>query len=191
MRYLPGSSDNPVYTRYGNPTVAAFEAAVAALEGGEAALAYGSGMAAIHAALLAAGARAGTAVVAAHDVYGATYALLNRLLATQGVTVRFVDVADLNAVAAALDELHPVALLAETVSNPLLKVADLPALRAAEPRGRRSVHRRQHLRDARAVPAAGDGRGFRRPQRHEVPGRARRRARRGRGGAAAGPNGRR
>ncbi len=123
-----GSSDNPVYTRYGNPTVAAFEAATAALEGGEAALAYGSGMAAIHAALLAAGARAGTAVVAAHDVYGATYALLNRILATQGVTVRFVDVADLNAVAAALAELHPVALLAETVSNPLLKVADLPAL---------------------------------------------------------------
>lgn len=123
-----GSSDNPVYTRYGNPTVAAFEAAIAAIEGGEAALAYGSGMAAIHAALLAAGARAGTSVVAAQDVYGATYALLNRLLATQGVTVRFVDVADLNAVAAALDELHPVALLAETVSNPLLKVADLPAL---------------------------------------------------------------
>lgn len=123
-----GASDNPVYTRYGNPTVAAFEAAVAALEGGEAALAYGSGMAAIHAALLAAGVRAGTAVVAAQDVYGATYALLNRLLTTQGVTVRFVDVADLNAVAQALDELHPVALLAETISNPLLKVADLPAL---------------------------------------------------------------
>ncbi|MGE5602711.1 MAG: trans-sulfuration enzyme family protein [Nitrososphaerales archaeon] len=123
-----GTSDNPVYTRYGNPTVAAFETAVAALEGGEAALAYGSGMAAIHAALLAAGARAGTAVVAARDVYGATYALLNRLLATQGVAVRFVDVADLGAVAAALEEFRPVALLAETVSNPLLKVADLRAL---------------------------------------------------------------
>jgi cystathionine beta-lyase/cystathionine gamma-synthase len=123
-----GTSDNPVYTRYGNPTVAAFEAAVTALEGGEAALAYGSGMAAIHAALLAAGARAGTAVVAAHDVYGATYALLNRLLATQGVAVRFVDVADLQTVEHALQELHPVALLTETVSNPLLKVADLPAL---------------------------------------------------------------
>jgi cystathionine beta-lyase/cystathionine gamma-synthase len=85
-------------------------------------------MAALHGALLAAGARAGAAVVAAHDVYGATYALLNRLLANQGVTVRFVDVADLNAVSAALDELKPAVLLAETVSNPLLKVADLPAL---------------------------------------------------------------
>lgn len=127
-RVFAGSSDNPVYTRYGNPTVSAFETAVAALEGGEAALAYGSGMAAIHAALLASGARAGTSVVAAHDVYGATYALLNRLLATQGVTVRFVDAADLNAVDAAVKEVQPVAVLVETVSNPLLKVADLPAL---------------------------------------------------------------
>jgi cystathionine gamma-synthase/methionine-gamma-lyase len=123
-----GTSENPVYTRYGNPTVNAFEAAVAALEGGSSALAYSSGMAALHGALLVAGARAGAAVVAAHDVYGATYTLLNRLLTTQGVTVRFVDVADLNTVARTLDELKPVALLAETVSNPLLKVADLPAL---------------------------------------------------------------
>lgn len=123
-----GASDNPVYTRYGNPTVSAFEAAVASLEGGAAALAYSSGMAALHGALLAAGARAGAAVVAGHDVYGATYALLDRLLASQGVTVHFVDVADLHAVTAALQELKPVALLAETVSNPLLKVADLPAL---------------------------------------------------------------
>jgi cystathionine gamma-synthase/methionine-gamma-lyase len=127
-RVFAGSSDNPVYTRYGNPTVAAFETAVAALEGGQAALAYGSGMAAIHAALLAAGARAGASVVAAHDVYGATYALLSRLLASQGVTIRFVDAADLNAVDAAAKELKPVAVLVETVSNPLLKVADLPAL---------------------------------------------------------------
>lgn len=128
-----GTSTNPVYTRYGNPTVAALEAALAALEGGEAALAYGSGMAAIHAALLGAGARGGTTVVAAHDVYGATYALLVRLLATQGVSVRFVDAADHAAVAATLAAATaagapPVALLVETISNPLLKVADLPLL---------------------------------------------------------------
>jgi cystathionine beta-lyase/cystathionine gamma-synthase len=128
-----GTSTNPVYTRYGNPTVAALETALAALEGGEAALAYGSGMAAIPAALLGAGARAGTTVVAAHDVYGATYALLVRLLATQGVSVRFVDAADHAAVAAALADATaagaaPVALLVETISNPLLKVADLPRL---------------------------------------------------------------
>jgi len=123
-----GTREGPVYARYGNPTLTALEAAVAALEGGEAALSYASGMAAIHGALLGAGARAGTAVVAAQDVYGATYALLNRMLASQGVTVRFVDGTDLAAVAAAVAELQPVAVVAETISNPLLKLADVPRL---------------------------------------------------------------
>lgn len=117
-----------VYPRYGSPTVAAFERAVADLEGGEAAYAFASGMAAMHAALLAAGVRAGTAVVAALDVYGATYTLLNRLFAELGATVSLVDVADLAAVEAALAEVQPVALVAETISNPLLKVAAAPAL---------------------------------------------------------------
>jgi cystathionine gamma-synthase/methionine-gamma-lyase len=85
-------------------------------------------MAAIHAALLATGARAGTSVVAAQDIYGATYALLDQLMRSQGVTVCFVDVADLEAVERACAELKPVALLVETISNPLLKAADLPAL---------------------------------------------------------------
>ncbi len=128
-----GTRAGPVYTRYGNPTNSALEVAVAALEGGEAALSYGSGMAAIHGALLAAGGRAGTTVVAAQDVYGATYALLSRLLASQGVTPRFVDATDLVAVGAALAAARAaaapaVALLVETVSNPLLKLADLPRL---------------------------------------------------------------
>ncbi len=117
-----------VYPRYGSPTVAAFEAAVANLEGGEAAFAFASGMAAIHVALLAAGVRAGTSVVAALDLYGATYALLNRLFAELGATVRLVDVTDLAAVEAAVAETRPLALVAETISNPLLKVADVPAL---------------------------------------------------------------
>lgn len=125
-----GTSQNPVYTRYGNPTVSAFEAAVAALEGGAAALAYGSGMAALHGALLAAGARAGATVVAAHDVYGATYALLSKLLASQGVTTRFVDVSDLAATEAAINEARPAAVIVETISNPLLKVADIAAVAA-------------------------------------------------------------
>ncbi len=125
-----GTQQGPVYARYGNPTLTALETAVAALEGGEAALAYASGMAAIHGALLGAGARAGTAVIAAQDVYGATYALLNRVLAPQGVTVRFVDGTDAAAVAAAMADRQerPAALICETISNPLLKLADLPRL---------------------------------------------------------------
>jgi len=117
-----------VYPRYGSPTVAAFEATIADLESGEAAHAFATGMAAIHVALLAAGVRAGTSVVAAMDLYGATYTLLQRLLAELGTTAHFVDVTDLAAVEASLSETHPVALVAEIISNPLLKIADVPAL---------------------------------------------------------------
>jgi cystathionine beta-lyase/cystathionine gamma-synthase len=117
-----------VYARYTSPTVTAFETAVANLEQGEAALAFGSGMAAIHASLLTAGVRAGSSVVSAFDVYGATYSLLKRLFAELGVSTRMVEVSDLAAVEAALKETKPAALIVETISNPLIKVADIPAL---------------------------------------------------------------
>jgi cystathionine beta-lyase/cystathionine gamma-synthase len=117
-----------VYQRYGNPTVTALEQAVATLEGGEAALAFSSGMAAIHGALLGIGVRAGSAAVVARDVYGATYAMFSKLFASQGVQTRFVDITDLAQVEAACAEMRPLVILAETVSNPLLKVADIPAL---------------------------------------------------------------
>ncbi|MCL7452540.1 MAG: PLP-dependent aspartate aminotransferase family protein [Anaerolineae bacterium] len=117
-----------VYPRYGSPTVHAFEAAMAALEGAGDAVAFASGMGAVHAALLGGGVRAGTAVVAAADVYGATYALLERTMAELGVRTRFVDIADLDEVAAAVEEVQPAALLCEIISNPLMKVADVPAL---------------------------------------------------------------
>jgi cystathionine gamma-synthase/methionine-gamma-lyase len=108
------------------PTVSA-PAAVASLEA-EAAQAYSSGMAAIHASLLAAGVKAGTSVVAALDLYGATFTLLRNLMNSLGVDIRMVDVSDLEEVEIALKETHSTALLVETVSNPLLKVADVPAL---------------------------------------------------------------
>jgi len=117
-----------VYPRYGTPTNTALERAVATLEGGEAALSFASGMAAIHAALLASGLEAGQAVVSAHDVYGATYALLANLFTSLGVRVRFVDIADLTSVERAIVEEKPRAVFCEIISNPLLKVADVPAL---------------------------------------------------------------
>ncbi len=123
-----GTRSGPLYLRYGSPTVSAFEEAVAALEGAEGAQAYGSGMAAIHSALLAAGTKSGVSVVAALDVYGATYAALNRLLTTLGVSVRMVNVSDLEEVERAVKETKATILYAETISNPLLKVADVPAL---------------------------------------------------------------
>ena len=117
-----------VYPRYGTPTNAALERAVTTLEGGEAALSFASGMAAIHAALLATGMEAGQAVVAAQDVYGASYALLANLFTSLGVRVRFVDIADLASVEQAIIEEKPRAFFCETISNPLLKIADVPAL---------------------------------------------------------------
>ncbi len=123
-----GQRDGYVYPRYGSPTVAAFEQAVAVLEGAEDAVAFASGMAAIHVALLGANLRSGAAVVSAANVYGATYALLDKVFVAQGVRVRFVDITDLDQVAAAVAAERPAALLCEIISNPLLKVADVPAL---------------------------------------------------------------
>jgi cystathionine gamma-synthase/methionine-gamma-lyase len=123
-----GNKRGQIYLRYSNPTVEAFEAAIADLEMANAAQAYSSGMAAIHAALLAAGVKAGTAVVAALDVYGATFSLLNSLFKSMDVTLRMVDVTNHGEVESALKETGAIVLYAESISNPLLKVADIPAL---------------------------------------------------------------
>jgi cystathionine beta-lyase/cystathionine gamma-synthase len=123
-----GERPGYVYTRYGNPTVAALERAVATLEGAETAVAYASGMAAIHATLLALGVVSGVAVVAAQDLYGATSALLTTIFAHQGVEVRLLDMTDLDQVEQGLRELRPKVVLAEMISNPLLKVVDLERL---------------------------------------------------------------
>ena len=123
-----GEREGYVYPRFGTPTNAALEQAVATLEGGEAALTFASGMAAVHAALLATGLEAGQAVVSAQDVYGASYALLAKLFTALGIRVRFVDVTDLALVERAIVEEKPKAVFCETISNPLLKVADVPAV---------------------------------------------------------------
>lgn len=123
-----GNKRGQVYLRYSNPTVEAFENAVADLEMADAAQAYGSGMAAIHAALLAAGLRSGASVVAALDVYGATFSLLHNLFKTLGAQIRMVDAVNLAAVESAMKETGANILYVESISNPLLKIADIPAL---------------------------------------------------------------
>jgi cystathionine gamma-synthase/methionine-gamma-lyase len=119
-----------VYPRYGSPTVEAFEKAVANLEGAESAFAFSSGMAAIHIALLASGVKAGASIVCALDLYGATYTLVNRLMTALGAKVFPVDSTSPDSVEAALRVAQPVAVLVETISNPLLKISDIPALTA-------------------------------------------------------------
>jgi cystathionine gamma-synthase/methionine-gamma-lyase len=123
-----------VYGRYGNPTVQAMETAIAALEGTDDAIAFGSGMAALHAAFLHVGLGPGGHIVASRDLYGATYALLGTLFQRLGCTTTFVDVTDLNAVEAALTLAGTRALVFETVSNPLVRVANVPALAVAAQR---------------------------------------------------------
>jgi cystathionine beta-lyase/cystathionine gamma-synthase len=125
-----GERPGYVYTRYGNPTVAALERAVATLEGGDTAIAYASGMAAIHATLLALEVVSGAAVVAAQDVYGATSSLLTTIFARQGVKVHLVEMTALDRVESAIRELRPKVVLAEMISNPLLKVVDLERVAA-------------------------------------------------------------
>ncbi|MBA2721232.1 MAG: aminotransferase class I/II-fold pyridoxal phosphate-dependent enzyme [Chloroflexi bacterium] len=122
-REIPGYA----YGRLDNPTVVAFAAAVAELEGAEAGFGFASGMGAIHAALgtlLSAGDR----VVATAVSYGTTRATLTGVFGRLGVTTTFVDVTDLGAVEAALAAAPTRVLYAETIANPTIVVADHVAL---------------------------------------------------------------
>jgi cystathionine gamma-synthase len=120
-----GQRTGYVYRRYGNPTTTAFEQAMADLEGGEAAYATASGMGAIHAALLAAGVRAGARVIASQDCYGAVYGLLDGLLREQGTETHFADFTALGALEQLLLKVKPGVVICEMASNPLLRLADI------------------------------------------------------------------
>jgi len=113
------------YARYDSPTTAALEELAASLESGHGALACGSGMAAIHMALLSALADRRKSIVAANALYGATVSLLLNVMEASGVAVHFTDVWDLNAFRAAIEQQKPGCVLIETISNPLLRVAPL------------------------------------------------------------------
>jgi cystathionine gamma-synthase/methionine-gamma-lyase len=114
-----------VYSRYANPTTNALEAAIASLEKTEDAVAFASGMGAVYAALLL-DARAGDRIVAAPDVYGASYAIFAKLLPTLGIETVFADLLDLDALERTLQDAKPSLVYVEAISNPLLRVADLP-----------------------------------------------------------------
>jgi cystathionine gamma-synthase/methionine-gamma-lyase len=122
-----GEKQGFVYTRYGNPTTAALEEAVRDVEEGATACAYATGMAAVHAALVACDVKAGSTVLASQDLYGATIGLLNNVLANFGVKTVHVDFSDIAAVRETAREVRPQVLIAETISNPLLKVCDIEA----------------------------------------------------------------
>jgi O-acetylhomoserine (thiol)-lyase len=115
-----------VYSRISNPTVAALEERVAALEGGRAALAAATGMAAQMLALLTL-CRAGDHIVAARTLYGGTYSQLAVTFAQFGIDATFVDPSDPEAFRRALAP-RTKAVYVETIGNPLLNVCDIAAI---------------------------------------------------------------
>lgn len=117
------------YSRSANPTRAALEANVAALEGMQYGLAFGSGMAAID-AVLRATLVAGDEVIALADCYGGAYRLLTRIYAPAGVTVTFLDLTTHpEQLEDAIGERTRLVWL-ESPTNPLLKLVDLPRVAA-------------------------------------------------------------
>jgi cystathionine beta-lyase/cystathionine gamma-synthase len=126
-RVFAGESAGYVYTRHGNPTTDALADALRMIEGGATACAYASGMAALHAALLCCDLRSGATVLASQDLYGATTGLLQTILSPFGIESVTVDFNDIDQVRSAARESKPRVILAETISNPLLKVCDIDA----------------------------------------------------------------
>ena len=116
------------YSRIDNPTVDAFARAVAALEGANlsrwpAAQAFASGMGAITGTFMTF-ARTGAHVIASSALYGGSYSLLRNVLSRFGVETTFVDIADLDAVRAAMRPATRI-IYAETIANPTTAVAPL------------------------------------------------------------------
>ena len=117
-----------IYTRIMNPTQSVLEARVAALEGGLAALAVASGMAAITYAIQTI-AESGDNIVSASQLYGGTYNLFAHTLPQMGITTRFADATKPETFAALIDE-RTKAIFCESVGNPLGNVTDIAALAA-------------------------------------------------------------
>lgn len=117
------------YSRNGNPTVAAFERAIAELEGAEAARAYGSGMGAVTGVILAL-CSAGDHIVAQRQIYSVTQLVFQALCPRFGIDVTFVDGTDPEAFAAAVIPGRTMLVWAETPANPRLDLVDLDALGA-------------------------------------------------------------
>ncbi|OPY66133.1 MAG: Cystathionine gamma-lyase [Syntrophorhabdaceae bacterium PtaU1.Bin034] len=123
-----GQSTGYDYSRSGNPNRTVLEETMALLEGGERALAFSSGMAAIDCFLRLL--KPGDTVIATEDPYGGTVRLLEKVYREIGIEVKFIDTSDLKAVKEALHK-RPKAIFVESPTNPLLKIADIRAISEA------------------------------------------------------------
>ena len=118
-----GQREGYVYTRIGNPTQAALEREIAFLENGEAALAFGSGMAAISSVILSL-CKSGSNVVASNTLYGGTHQLFMETLSRFDIAVREVEGTDINNFINQMDE-NTTCLYIETPANPTLTIIDI------------------------------------------------------------------
>lgn len=118
--------DRFIYSRYGNPSQWAVQEKLAALEGAESAIVFSSGMAAITATVMALVDK-GAHVVASADLYGGTFNLFNQEFPTFGMTVTLVDPQDFAAIEAAIRP-ETQLLYFEAITNPLLKIIDIPKI---------------------------------------------------------------
>ncbi len=123
-----GEKEGYVYTRISNPTQEAFEREMAFLEGGEKALAFGSGMAAISTIVLSL-CKAGDNLVASDTLYGGTHSLFKESLPHWGIEVREVHATDIAKIEEAIDE-NTRMIFVETPANPTMAVIDLKACAA-------------------------------------------------------------
>jgi O-succinylhomoserine sulfhydrylase len=121
-----GTAEHYQYTRFGNPTLAALEARLCAIEGAEACRVTATGMAAVNAALLA-GLSAGDRVVASRALFGSCHWIVSTLLPRFGIETVFVDAGDAAGWAGALARPTRLVLI-ETPSNPMLEIVDLRAV---------------------------------------------------------------
>ncbi|HED04090.1 MAG TPA: PLP-dependent transferase [Candidatus Fraserbacteria bacterium] len=121
-----GERKGYLYTRWGNPTVQALEEKLAALEGGQAALAFSSGMAAIATVLLSL-VKSGDKIVAARQLYSGTSHLLTERLPALGVETTFVASDRIENFAQAIRPTTKLIYI-ETPSNPLLEITDIQAI---------------------------------------------------------------
>ena len=127
-RVFAGDKSGYVYGRYGTPTTAALESALAELDGAEAVVCFASGMAAIAAFVDACAIASGGRVVAQEDSYGQTRALFERWIRERGAKIVFVDVTDHAKVERAMREAPTTLLYVEAMANPLLRITDVAAL---------------------------------------------------------------
>jgi cystathionine gamma-lyase len=121
----PGKHKGYEYSRSGNPTRAALEACLAALEGGERGLAFASGLAATTAVLSTL--RPGDEVVAAADLYGGTFRLLERVFRPWGLVARYTDETTPGAFERLMTPATKLVWI-ESPTNPLLSILDIAAL---------------------------------------------------------------